>query len=78
LVVYFFFLMLVFSTGGLLWFFYHYSKLIKYFLEDSKKSNIEAVVIESLERGVYPLVFGCIHALFIENLSLQTLILFCL
>ena len=74
-IVYFFFLMVVFSVGGLLFFTFNYRKLVKYFLEDSKESNIEAVVIESLERSIYPLVFGCTHALFIDNLALQTIVL---
>ena len=76
LMIYFFFLLIVFSIGGLLWFYYHYRKLCKYFLEESKENNMEAVIIESLERSVFPLVFGCVHALFLDNLPLQTGILF--
>ena len=73
--IYFFFLMIVFSVGGMLFFYFNYRKLVKYFLEDSKESNIEAVVIESLERSVYPLLFGCAHALLIDNLLIQTIVL---
>jgi hypothetical protein len=36
---------------------------------------MEAVVIESLERSVYPLLFGSIHALFLDSLGLQTILL---
>ena len=42
--IYFFFLIIVFSVGGLLFFFFHYKKLIKYFLEESKESNMGAVI----------------------------------
>ena len=73
--IYFFFMMIIFSVGGLLFFTFHYRKLVKYFLEDSKESNMEAVVIESLERSVFPLVFGCVHALLIDSLFTQTLVL---
>ena len=66
---------MIFSVGGLLFFTFHYRKLVKYFLEDSKEGNMEAVLIESLERAIFPLVFGCVHALFIDNLALQTILL---
>jgi hypothetical protein len=32
-------------------------------------------MIESLERSVCPLLFGCAHALFIDSLGLQTIVL---
>ena len=67
--------MIVFAVGGLLFFTFHYRKLIKYFLEDSKEANMEAIVIESLERSVYPLLFGSTHALFLDNLYVQTILL---
>ena len=73
--IYFFFFLLVFSIGGFLWFFFNYRKLIKYFLEDTKKVSIEAIVLESLERGIFPLLFGSVHALLIDNLTLQTIVL---
>jgi hypothetical protein len=75
IMIYFFFFVVVFSVAGLLFFFYHYRKLVKYFIEDSEKVSIEAVVLESLERSVYPLVFGSVHALFLDSLGLQTIIL---
>ena len=46
--IYFFFLVLVSSIGGFLWFFFHYKKLVKYFLEDSEKASLEAIILESL------------------------------
>lgn len=36
---------------------------------------MEAIIIESLERSVYPLIFGCVHALFLDYLGTQTIIL---
>ena len=73
--IYFFFVMIIFSVGGLLFFTFHYRKLVKYFLEDSKEGNMEAVLIESLERSIFPLLFGCIHALLIDYLLIQTIAL---
>ena len=43
--IYFFFLTIAFSVGGLFFYFYNYRKLVKYFLEDSERYNIQAVVI---------------------------------
>lgn len=31
--------------------------------------------MESLERSIFPLLFGCVHALLLENLHLQTVAL---
>ena len=45
LMIYFFFILIVFSVAGLLFFTYHYRKLVKYFMEDSKETNMEAVVL---------------------------------
>jgi hypothetical protein len=75
IMIYFFFLTIFFSVVGLMFFLYHYRKLVKYFIEDSDKINMEAVVMESLERSVYPLLFGSIHALFLDSVGLQTIIL---
>jgi len=61
--IYFFFLMVVFSVGGLVFFFFHYRKLVKYFMEDSEKFTLKAVLLESLERSTFPLLFGAIHAI---------------
>ena len=63
--------------GGFIFFFYHYRKLVKYFLEDSKETNMTALLLESLERAIFPLLFGCVHALFLSNLFTQTIVLFC-
>ena len=76
LMIYFFFLLIVFSVGGLLFFTFHYKKLIKYFLEDSKESNMGAVLFQSLERAIFPLAFGCVHALLLQHLFIQTIVLF--
>ena len=63
------------SVGGFFLLKVHYKKLVKYFLEDSEKTSLEAVVLESLERALFPLVFGCIHAVLINDLALQTIVL---
>ena len=65
LMIYFFFFLVVFSIGGLIFFFYHYRKLVKYFLEDSEKFTLGAVFLESLERSIFPLILGAVHALFL-------------
>ena len=36
---------------------------------------MEAILIESLERSVYPLVFGAVHALLLDSLGVQTIVL---
>ena len=54
LMIYFFFMLVLFSVEGLLFCLFHLSKLVKYFIEDSKTVSIKAIVIESLERSVYP------------------------
>ena len=46
--IYFFFLLIVFSVAGLLFFAYHYRKLVKYFLEDSKDTSFQAIILEGL------------------------------
>jgi hypothetical protein len=73
--LYFFFAMLVFAVGGLVWFRFWYRKLLKYFLEDSRKRRLAAVAFESLERAVFPLLFGAAHALLLDNLLVQTAVL---
>ena len=73
--IYFFFILVVFAVGGLVWFKFHYKKLLKYFLEDSKTTTLEAIILESLERSIFPLFFGFVHAIFIENLLCQSIIL---
>lgn len=74
--IYFFFVIVVFSVGGLLFFFLHYKKLVKYFMEDSKVYTLTAIVLESFERSIFPLVFGALHAILIDNLLVQTIVLF--
>jgi hypothetical protein len=68
--------MIAFSVVGLFFFLYIYRKLAKYFLEGSKGVSMEAVILESLERAVFPLLFGCLHAVLIDDLTVQTLVLF--
>ena len=46
-------------------------------MADSNESNMGAAIIESLERSVYPFIFGSVHALFLDSLGLQTIILAC-
>ena len=75
MMLYFFFILMVFGVGGLVWFTFHYRKLVKYFLEDSKISNLKAVSFEALERAIYPLIFGSLHALLIDHLLIQTIVL---
>ena len=36
----FFWVLLVFTVGGLVWFKFHYKKLLKYFMEDSRKTSL--------------------------------------
>jgi uncharacterized membrane protein len=69
--VVFFFVLVVFVIGGMLWFRFHYRKLTKYFVEDFDVSAF-SVVLESFERSIFPLLFGSIHILLIEDLFLQT------
>ena len=73
--VYFFFLLIVFAVGGLVWFKFHYKKLLKYFMEDSKNTSLQAILFESFERSIFPLLFGCIHAIFLDDLMCQSIIL---
>ena len=74
-IIFFFFFLIVFCVGGFLWFLINYRKLVKYFLEDSQYTNMTAITLESLERAVYPLLFGAIHAILIDNLAHQTITL---
>ena len=71
----FFFLLLVFSVSGLTWFWFHYRKLVKYFMEDCKLISLEAIFLESLERSIFPLIFGCVHAVLNHDLFLQSVVL---
>lgn len=70
----FFFLLIVFVIGGMLWFRFHYRKLTKYFVEDFEVS-VFSIVLESFERSIFPLLFGSIHILLMDNLKLQTILL---
>ena len=76
--IYFFFFVIVFSVGGLVWFYFHYKKLVKYFMEDSERVGLQAMLFETLERAVFPLLFGAVHALLLENLFVQSIVLFSL
>ena len=69
----FFFFLLVSSVCGLTLFLVHYKKLVKYLMEDCRKVSLLAILLESLEKSVFPLLFGCVHALFLENLFVQTI-----
>ena len=71
-----FFFLLVFSVSGLTLFFVYYKKLAKYFMEDCSKVSLLTILVESLEKSVFPLVFGAVHALFMDNLLIQTCLLF--
>ena len=71
----FFFPLLVSSVCGLTFFLVHYKKLVKYFMEDCRKVSLLAILLESLEKGIFPLIFGSIHALLLENLLAQTITL---
>lgn len=75
--LFFFFFLLIFSVGGLTWFWFHYKKLVKYFMEDCQIISLEAIFLESLERSVFPLLFGCVHAVLNHDLFLQSLALGC-
>lgn len=70
----FFFLLIVFVIGGMLWFRFHYRKLTKYFVEDFEVS-VFSIVLESFERSIFPLLFGSIHILLMDDLKLQTILL---
>jgi hypothetical protein len=74
-IIFFFFVMLVFAVGGLAWFRFHYRSMLKYFMEDSKKVRLRSILCESLERSAFPLLFGSVHALFIHDLAVQTVVL---
>lgn len=37
--------------------------------------TLEAIFLESLERSVFPLLFGCFHALLIDDLAIQSIVL---
>ena len=71
----FFFLLIVFAVGGLIFLRFHYKKLVKYMAEDSKAITLDALLLEALERSLFPIIFGSIHSLFLENLGLQSIIL---
>ena len=74
MLIFFFFLVLC-SVSGLTLFLVHYRKLVKYFMEDCKKITLLAILFESLEKSIFPLLFGAVHALFIDDLFAQTVIL---
>ena len=71
----FFFFLFIFVVGGLTLFLIYYKKLVKYFMEDCKKITLLAILLESLEKSIFPLIFGAVHALFIDDLFTQTVIL---
>ena len=71
----FFFPLIIFTIGGLTFFLVHYKKLVKYFMEDCRKVSLLAILLESLEKGVFPLIFGSIHALLLDNLLAQMITL---
>ena len=71
----FFFVMLVFSVSGLTLFFVHYKKLVSYFMEDCKIISLKAIMLESCEKSIFPLLFGGVHALLIDNILIQTITL---
>ena len=70
-----FFFLMVFSVSGITLFFVHYKKLAKYFMEDCNKVSLLTVLFESLEKSVFPLIFGAVHALFMDSLLIQTVLL---
>ena len=71
----FFFVMLVFSVSGLTLFFVHYKKLVSYFMEDCKVISLKAILLESCEKSIFPLLFGCVHAILMDNILIQTITL---
>jgi hypothetical protein len=73
--IFFFFFLVVFSVGGLVWFRFHYKKLMKYFMEDWNSFKLKYIVLEAMERSIFPLVFGSIHALLIDYLLVQSIVL---
>ena len=72
----FFFPLVLFCVGGLTWFLAHYKELAKYFMEDRKDTSLKAILLESLEKSVFPLILGAVHALFLDSLFVQTIVLF--
>lgn len=77
LMVYFMWIAVVFGVGGLLYLKFHYGRLVKYFTEEYKMIRIDLLILETLEKSTFPLLFGCIHALLLDSLELQTIVLFC-
>ena len=71
----FFFPLLVSSFCGITLSLVYYKKLVKYFMEDCRKVSLLAILLESLEKGIFPLLFGSVHALLLENLLAQTITL---
>lgn len=77
-IVYFFFLTLFFSVGGLIWFKFHYKSLVKYFTEEYKSITLYLLTLETLEKSVFPFLFGAAHSLLLHNLPVQTIVLGCI
>lgn len=73
--LYFFFIAVVFTFGGLLYLKFHYRRLVKYFTEEYRKTTPYVLMIEAFEKSIFPLLFGAIHSLLIDNLVLQTVVL---
>ena len=66
------FILIIFSVGGLLYLKFHYKKLVNYFIQYYGPKTA-SLIFESGERMLFPLVFGCIHALLINKLLIQTI-----
>lgn len=63
-----------FVFGCLLFFYAYYKKNAKYFLEEYR-FMIQSIIIVSIDSGVIPLISAVIHAFFLEDLRIQTVLL---
>lgn len=75
LMIYFFFAAVVFGVGGLIYLKFHYRRLVKHFTEEYRRISLGLLMLETLEKSTFPLLFGCLHALLIDNLGVQTIML---
>jgi hypothetical protein len=66
--------MIFFVFGCLLLFYQHYRKNIKYFTEGYRNKFLSLVSV-NIDSGIAPLFSACIHAFFIENLLILTVLL---
>ena len=73
--LFFFFLLLIFSVGGLTLFWFHYKKKVKYLIDDCKKVTLSRILLESLEKSIFPCLFGAVHAMLYEHFICQTIII---